>query len=202
MIIPFILIVLLFILIAYLTHIFDENVYIKSTYDGNTYLIRRGKSKSNDYLIHSANMLAMINERIVKLISFLQTKYLQDDHKMYFIKILSDKYNHNILSEAAFDRRYTTFTVDKQDMHICLRTRDTNEILYNINTLMYVVLHELAHFCNYNPNGEPIQGHGPEFKNIFKLLVTESVNLGIYEYKNYQSQPEEYCGLIINSSIL
>jgi predicted SprT family Zn-dependent metalloprotease len=201
MILPFILIVIFVLLLVYITCAFDENVYVKSTYDNKNYLIRRGKSKSDDYLVQSANALAIINERVIKLINHLTLKYKNDMTK-HFIVILANNYNSNILSEAAFDKRYTTFTVDKQDMHICLRTRDANEHLYDINTLMYVILHELAHFCNYNQHGVPIQGHGPEFKQIFRLLVVEAIDIGVYQYKNYSTEPQEYCGLIINSSIL
>ena len=107
-----------------------------------------------------------------------------------------------ILSEAAIDERYTTYTVDKQDMHVCLRTRDKMENIYDINLLMYVILHELAHLCNYDDLGNPIQGHGSEFKKIFKTLVKESIKLGIYNYQNYNESPVEYCGIIINSHIL
>ena len=67
---------------------------------------------------------------------------------------------------------------------------------------MYVILHELAHLCNFNKYGIPINGHGSEFKKIFKALVKESINLQIYTYKNYNESPVEYCGIIINSHIL
>ena len=67
---------------------------------------------------------------------------------------------------------------------------------------MYVVLHELSHLCNYDKSGNPIQGHGREFKYIFKFLVEESIKIDIYQHTNYAVQPKEYCGIIISSSIL
>jgi hypothetical protein len=40
-------------------------------------------------------------------------------------------------------------------MRICLRNRDTQEKIYDINLLMYVVLsRELAHVCNYTQAGK------------------------------------------------
>lgn len=181
---------------------FNENTYVKSDIDNNNYLIRQSNSKGDDYLKTSANTLAEINKRITKLIYHLDKKYENDENKNYFIKKLKENYNSNVLSEAAIDNRYTTYTIDKQDMHICLRTRDDKENIYDINLLMYVILHELAHLCNYNENGIPIQGHGDEFKTIFKLLVIESLLLNIYTYVDYTSQPEEYCGITISSTIL
>jgi hypothetical protein len=185
-----------FILINY-----NENTYVESDIDKNKYLIRTG-NKNTVYLKESANTLAEINKRITILINHLEKKYNNDSSKNYFIKKLRENYNHTILSEAAIDNRYTTYTIDKEDMHICLRTRDKFEKLYDINILMYVILHELAHLCNYNVNGYPIQGHGEEFKYIFKLLVSEAILIGIYEYQDYTKSPQEYCGIIISTTIL
>lgn len=185
-----------FILINY-----NENTYVESDIDKNRYLIRTG-NKNTVYLKESANTLAEINKRITILINHLERKYNNDSSKNYFIKKLRENYNHTILSEAAIDNRYTTYTIDKEDMHICLRTRDKHEKLYDINLLMYVILHELAHLCNYNVNGYPIQGHGEEFKYIFKLLVSEAILIGIYEYQDYTKSPQEYCGIIISTTIL
>jgi predicted SprT family Zn-dependent metalloprotease len=87
-------------------------------------------------------------------------------------------------------------------MRICLRTRDAHEKIYDIDLLMYVVLHELAHVCNYTRYGIPIQGHGNEFKNIFKFLVEEAVSAGLYVYTDYSKSPVNYCNMILSSSIL
>jgi hypothetical protein len=182
--------------------VYKETLYIESDIDKNKYLIRNGNTKSHAYLKSSANILAEINKRIVKLIEHLGTNYGNDSDKKVFIQKLKENYTHDILSEAAIDKRYTTYTIDKQEMHICLRTRDEFEKLYDINLLMYVVLHELAHFCNYDEDGNPIQGHGSEFKYIFKFLLIESIKIGIYDYTDYYENPEPYCGILLTSSIL
>ena len=67
---------------------------------------------------------------------------------------------------------------------------------------MYVILHELAHLCNYDNMQNPIHGHGLEFKNIFKLLVIEAIRLNLYEYIDYSDTPHEYCGIMISTTIL
>lgn len=178
-----------------------EIAYVKSDIDNQTYIIRNG-NKSNEYLKNSANTLAIINERIKKLISHLESKYDIYKPENIFILKLKQNYNSSLLSEAAYDDRFTTFTIDKQDMHICLRTRDESEELYDIDILMYVILHELAHLCNYDKNGTPITGHGKEFKYIFRILVIESMKIGIYKYINFVKTPKEYCGIMINSTIV
>lgn len=195
-----IILILYFIWISYFKY--DENVYVVSDVDKNTYLIRRGKNKSEEFLKNSANTLANINQRVLKLINHLDEKSKTNPNKYYFVKHLKKRYNASKLSEAAYDPKYTTYTVNKDEMHVCLRTRDMNENLYDINLLMYVILHELAHMGNYDNNDDPIIGHGIEFKNIFNILVTESINMNLYVYQNYRERPVEYCGIILNSSII
>lgn len=197
-----ILFLILFVLILRVCVVYSESLYVQSDIDKNTYLIRRGKNKSDEYLKESADTLAEINNRVKKLVDYLYNKYRNDKSKAYFILKLKENYSSSILSEAAIDQRYTTYTIDKKDMHICLRTRDDHEKMYDINLLMYVILHELAHLCNYSPSGSPIQGHGIEFKHIFRLLVQEGIDIGIYRYEDYVKKPINYCGMIISSTIL
>lgn len=197
-----ILLAIIFIIyIIYLIYKDRDIVYVKSNIDNNTYIIRRGHSKDQKYLQDSADILAEINQRIVLLIDHLQIKFTKNYDINHNIDKLKETFNHSILSEAAIDKRYTTYTVNKQDMHICLRTRDSQENPYDINTLMYVILHELAHLCNYDKEGNPINGHGEEFKKLFKILVKEAIDLKIYNYIDYNIQPKEYCGIMITTQI-
>lgn len=178
---------------------FKEMRYVESMIDNQTYLIREGENRSQKYLKDSANTLAKIHKRVEKLIKHLDNNFSKE--KYFFITKLKENYHNGMLSEAAIDERYTTYTVDKQHMHICLRTRDENEHIYDLNLLMYVVLHELAHVANYNKRGFPIQGHGIEFKRIFQFLVEEAIKIGIYRFEDYRQNPQEYCGIEINSTI-
>lgn len=197
----YVLIIIFVILIIYFIFLkYGDIVTFKSDLDDKYYVIRRG-NKDEKYLKESVNILSEINKRIEKLINHLDMNF-KNSSKYYFIKKLKDNYSSSVLSEAAIDSRYTTYTINKQEMHICLRTRDTNEHIYDINLLMYVVLHELAHLCNYDKNGYPIQGHGEEFRMIFKFLLTESIKIGIYEYENYNKSPKEYCGIQISTNII
>jgi hypothetical protein len=166
--------------------------------DGNTYIIRRGHNKSMEFLQESANVLSKLNQRILELINYLRM-HSPDEPSA---KALARIYNYTVLSEAVIDSRYTSFTVNKKDIHMCIRTRNSEEQVYDIDLLMYVVLHELAHMCNYDSNGVPIVGHGPEFKHVFRLFVESAVRAGVYKYTDYSDKPTEYCGMILNSSIL
>jgi hypothetical protein len=180
-----------------------EGTYERSTIDGNLYYIMKpGPGTPLYFGVQSANALAEINIRVQRLIDTVAVKYAQDSTYGHIVKILQANYNYKIISEAAIDKRYTTYTIDKESVHICLRTRDTSEQVYDTNTLMYVVIHELAHLCNYDKKLRGINGHGQEFKNIFRMLTREAMTLNIYEYIDYSKTPQEYCGIVINSSIV
>jgi len=91
---------------------------------------------------------------------------------------------------------FTSYSVNKgEELSICLTSKKTKE-LHNINILMYVVIHELAHMAC------PEIGHGILFKKIFKKLLEEAIKINIYNYENYNEQPLEYCGMTINSNII
>lgn len=201
-----IIVIILLISILYIKFRFTEDIYVKSDKDlnDNYYIIRRGE-KSLQFLKESADTLAELDNRINKLIIHLENTFNNDSSKNYWIKMLRSNYSNtggvSILSEAAIDSRYTTYTVNKTDIHVCLRSRDSTEKLYDIDLLMYVILHELAHLCNYSRNGEAIHGHGIEFRNIFKVLVKEAVKIRIYKYTDYSQTPTEYCGMTISSQI-
>lgn len=199
------LVLIIIFIIFYLINLYinyGDVSYVKSTIDNNTYIIRNSYKKDLEFLTNSANTLASINIRMENLIESLNTKYINDINNYYWVKKLKDNYKPYMISEAANDNRYTTYTIDKTDMRICLRTRDALEELYDLNLLMYVVLHEASHMANYSSDGIAIIGHGQEFKSIFSILVNQAILLGLYKYENYSKNPKSYCGLILSSSIV
>ena len=172
--------------------------------DNNYYLLRNLKWENPElqtvFKSQSADVLAKINHHIIKLLDHLNKNYPNKD----WVKILNRNYKRDgkSLSEASVEDGMTSYTIDKEYMHICLRTRDSKEEIYDLNTLMYVVIHELAHMGNYSSIGIPIEGHGPEFMSKFKFLLEESIKLDIYRYEDYSKTPKEYCGIKINRNIL
>lgn len=188
----YLFIVLIFVLLFLHYYYSKETKWVKSKLDNNWYLIK-GSKLTSEQMTENANTLAEINRRVLVLI---------DDTKAVYPK-LKELYNPKNLTEAAIDDRYTTFTLDKRDIHVCLRTRDDHQHLYDIDRLMYVVIHELAHMANWDrTTGQPIIGHGKEFISIFRDLVQRSLGLKIYKYRDYRESPVEYCGIIINSNVV
>lgn len=160
---------------------------VKSIVDSRVYSVE-GNSQE------SADTLALINTRVLLLLDNLpNTSYAGH---------LKRNYSSAALSEAPLLKGYTAYTVNKKDIYLCLKTRDTVQKVYPVNVLMYVTLHELAHMCNYDSQGNQILGHGKEFIDTFKCLVQDAINCGVYTKEDYSQKPIDYCGLVLNSQVL
>jgi hypothetical protein len=87
----------------------------------------------------------------------------------------------------------TSYTEDKKILVLCLRHKKANASgqheLHDINTMMFVVIHELSHMMNNEWN------HGLDFWVLFKFLLLNAVEAGIYTPVNYEIHPINYCGL-------
>jgi predicted metal-dependent hydrolase len=189
----FVLILILIILLSVIYINFRENyendnmIYIKSSVDGRKYWVRNLPDKEN-----SANTLAKIRENIVKLVNYLKKNSDKFPKKLSYIKNLVKRTKVINIMETPKDDKFTSYTVNKGEKIVfCLRHKTINTI-HDMNTLMYVVIHELAHV------GCPEHGHTPLFKKIFKFLLKQSVQIGIYIPVNYIKNPQNYCGMVIN----
>jgi len=79
---------------------------------------------------------------------------------------------HPKVSELTFNEDKESYTINKQDVYLCLR--DENNEYYNENMLIYVTLHEIAHaICDDI-------GHTPKFHQIFDQLLDKAYRMGIY----------------------
>jgi hypothetical protein len=87
----------------------------------------------------------------------------------------------------------TSYTQNKRKLILCLRKKEPNargvNELHDINTVMFVNLHELSHMMN------DLWGHKMNFWILFKFMLTNAVECGIYKPVNYAQHPIIYCGL-------
>jgi predicted SprT family Zn-dependent metalloprotease len=81
-----------------------------------------------------------------------------------------------------------SYTQNKSQITLCITDPKTKKY-YNIDVLMYVALHELAHCIT----AEGKDSHGTEFKNNFTKLLKKSSALGVYN-PNVEI-PNSYCGI-------
>jgi len=80
----------------------------------------------------------------------------------------------------------SAYTENKSVITLCLRDPETKKY-YDINTIMYVALHELGHMVSRT------QGHNDEFRGNFSTLLRKAAEIGIYNPS--LPIPETYCGI-------
>jgi predicted metal-dependent hydrolase len=141
-------------------------------------------------------MLSVIQKRILLMRDYLMKNIEKYKEYAPYIKQFGNKIKNMVLVENSYNGKYTSYTVNKGDeIALCLRSRKTGK-LHDINLIMYVVLHELAHVAC------PEIDHTDLFKKIFVFFIKIAVKLKIYRNVNYQINPHEYCGLLINENLL
>lgn len=187
----FILLIIVVYLIYYKLYKKDNLVYTKSNIDSSYYWTRDKPDKQL-----AANTLAKIKINMLKLINHLQNNIDKFPKNMDHIKDLVKRTKVINIMEKPADEQYTSYTVNKGEKIVfCLRTQYLDNI-HDMNTLMYVVIHEMGHI------GCPEYGHTPLFKEIFKFFLQQAVDIKIYTPVDYRSNPQNYCGMTINEYIL
>lgn len=162
-------------------------VTIKAGFNNNYYNVRNDFENTED----AANIMAKIKHNIEILIEHLDKNHGHKDN----VKNLKKRFDFNSVVEAKHEDGSTSFTINKgEEMHICLRDKDGNKKLHDLNTLMFVILHELAHVMS------DTVGHNQEFRDNFKFILNMANDINVYHFTNYSQYPESYCGIKINSS--
>lgn len=169
----------------------DNIIYHKSTLDGNKYWVRNKFDKDM-----AANTLAKIKINMIKLITYLKNNKDKFPNNMSYISDLVSRTKVINIMETPQDEKYTSYTINKGEKIVfCLRAKILEDI-HDMNTLMYVVIHEMGHVAC------PEYGHTPLFKKIFKFLLEQSIQIDIYKPIDYRVNPKNYCGMVINEYIL
>jgi len=146
-----------------------------------------------------ANLLSIIVKQMCILKNYLIKNIDTEELKDYKVYINNLNLNFNeertIIYETDPTSDLTSYSVNKgEELSICLKSKTSGQ-LHNINILMYVVIHEMAHFAC------PEIGHGELFQKIFKKFIEVAIKINIYNYDDYINQPIEYCGMILSSSV-
>ena len=170
---------------------YDNLVKVKSTIDDHYYWVRDKIDKTT-----SANTLAKIKINIVKLVNHLKTNIDKFPENTSSITDLVRRTKVINIMETPADEKFTSYTIDKgRVIYFCIRSK-VIENIHDMNTIMYVAIHEFAHVCTKS------FGHTAEFKENFKFLLQQSIEIGIYEPIDYRITPQNYCGMTINEFLL
>jgi hypothetical protein len=161
-------------------------IQVKSKIDNEEYTVQ-----IKDDAVEAADLIATIKGKLNTLSEHLEKTYGHSDNR---VSRLKDNYKPERISEGVDTPGYTSYSINKgEKIVLCLRNRDK---LMDINTMMFVVLHEFAHLAT-----ESI-GHTEEFWDNFKWILEESINIGIYTRQDFQNKSVDYCGIKITSTPL
>ncbi len=175
--------------------------------------------------ISAASLLTEISSRTELLIEHLQKKYTPESNvtnseknnnidiigssELYTDPVSETEYIRERISQLIYnydaDRIYeisplnksgvTSYAENKRTLILCLRKKIPNSLgeyeLHDINTMMFVVLHELTHMMNDK------WGHdeNTNFWSLFKVMLVNASEIGIYNPIDYSKKPIVYCGL-------
>tara|TARA_B100000683_G_scaffold264688_1_gene294618 strand:+ start:235 stop:816 length:582 start_codon:yes stop_codon:yes gene_type:complete len=137
-------------------------------------------------------MLVLLNNNTIKIIELLK----KNKNEKKGINQVIKRYNPDTLSENLENRSLTAYSLNKgEQICICLREpKDENKIITDENTLMFVLIHELAHLMT-----EEI-GHTDNFWKNMAFLLEKGNECGVYNPINYSESPVMYCGVNVNQT--
>jgi hypothetical protein len=160
---------------------------IISDVNGNKYCVR-----DRNKLELAADRLAHVNNNLNKLVNHLSKKYPTKEN----VQRLVNGYNPKKIYETLPTSEFTAYSENKgEKLAFCLDTeKNSKGRLIDMNTLMYVALHEVSHIATKSI------GHNDEFWNNFKIMITEAKEINIYNPVDYKKEPARYCGMNISDN--
>jgi len=160
---------------------------IISDVNGNKYCVR-----DRNKLELAADRLAHVNNNLNKLVNHLSKKYPTKEN----VQRLVNGYNPKKIYETLPTSEFTAYSENKgEKLAFCLDTeKNSKGRLIDLNTLMYVALHEVSHIATKSI------GHNDEFWNNFKFLLENAKEAGIHNPEDYKKEPKEYCSMKIHDS--
>jgi hypothetical protein len=183
----------------------NNTTRICSNINGGCYRVQ--KKYDPETYVGAANILDSINERNIVLLRHLKKKYIDTDNgenrsaefrkRKKWVNNLLRRYNPgSIIEHAPSSTRNTSYVLSKgEEIGYCLREKETgHNYLHSIDQVYFVNLHEMSHLASdrYNPR------HTTYFWKVFKFILNEAVEAGVYSPINYSMKPMKYCGIYVD----
>jgi len=165
-----------------------NTVEVRSRRDGNIYRVQNLPDKQE-----ASERISKLRENLTKLIN----TYTSDPSAMGDprVKVLVSRFNPENFSENDITADSTSYSENKGErIVVCIRDKAPPYPFVDDNTVMFVLLHEMAHLMTTTV------GHTPEFWVNFKRILHDAVQCGIYTPVNYTKTPTAYCGMTITDS--
>jgi len=183
-------VIIVFVLVMCLKIYSESDAYnlkcIISDVDGEKYCVRE-----NSKMSLSADLLATVTQNCKKLVVYCAKKFPNDEKYQRLVQ----KFNPTKISETLPTSEFTAYSENKgEKLAFCLNKEKNGTKLIDINTLMFVAIHELAHIMTTT------EGHKQEFWQNFKYLLEQAKEANIYDPVDYKKNPEPYCGMNITDN--
>jgi predicted metal-dependent hydrolase len=164
--------------------------YIESSIDQRSYRVRNLPDKES-----AAKLLSLIRARLIKLVNYMRKKYPNDQRVIRLVR----NFNPDQISESLPNSKYTSYSVNKGEKIVfCVRQRNEQNELVDMNTMMFVSIHELAHLMTVSI------GHTKEFWSNMKFILKDALDAEVpfYKYQPFHEDPKPYCGTMITDTPL
>jgi hypothetical protein len=188
-----IIVIVLVTIIIYLIYSIKNTGLVHAEFDGQIYMVQEHKDKNK-----AVDLLIKLKDDLEKVAQKSLERAKKENNKPFidYISIITKKLNTVFIREVEKDSPYTSYSVNKgEELVFCLRNKETFEF-YDYNKILYVAIHEIAHI------GCPEVGHTELFFKLNKYLLETSQQIGLYSYNDYNTIPEEYCGIQIYTNVL
>lgn len=186
-----ILLILLFIFIFYHL-IFDRTIYV--TVDGEEFLVRYIPNETEEDRYEMAKMLSTLVKRGDEIVKYMYANNIPnpevcDRLHSRWKNLRSKPWG---IRETSILSSMVAFTAFKNfQMRTCLRNKQGKK--ENLNTAMFVLLHEMAHVMSEE------YGHDEEFSENFAIITNVAIERNLYSYRDYRKEPIEFCNMEINT---
>ena len=162
--------------------------------DGRHYMVQDLPHKQD-----ACELMCQIHTNLMKVVSFYkQDEYASDTPA----RLLVERFNPDAIMENSVTSSDTSYSENKgEKIVLCLRdkTDPPNYPLVDLNTVMFVTLHEMAHLMTEELSSTK---HTREFWSNFRRLLEDASKIGVYTPINYSKAPVPYCGMQITDSPL
>ena len=173
----------------------------RASNDGAMYLVLNDRDGAGD----AANMLAEVHKRIETILHFLQLELdsgtIHETGLAGNVALLLRRYPHakrNIYELLPGQDDAIAYNQNKSEqVFICLREQRNSAKVGDIDAVMFVALHELAHTMTqgYDPDINGQTRHSVEFSNCEAFIHKTAESLGLINLAKARGAP--HCGIFL-----
>ena len=173
--------------------------------EGRTYLVMKTGRTPND-MQHAADLLDSINNRLLDLIGVMEVEVEVTGRGARFRELLNavikattkNEVGHQRISELANPGEKAVNDNKGSMIYLCLDGRQSSDgvsVMNDLNTLMYVTLHEIAHTATVS------YGHTAEFWENFRSILHAAKCSGSYTYTDFKEGLVPFCGTLLKDDV-